>query len=348
MRKKLSFILILVCILSVLPQTAINVQAKEKEVVRWHDLSTETSISVEKGARFYIGDYVIVTTPDSHATASMKGASYKSSNGKIATVSKKGQVKAKKEGMTNITVTCKGKKLTCQLTVEEKGAFGKSTEAKDLKKAVQTLAKGMPGKKLSNGKAYGFITKYRKFMSNYNLNSKTKLSYDGFLFQNEKPASDSMDVSKSDRLAVPEASRYWTAYALVRQFQLSNDPTSVESKKTMKINSLTASSKSDKITVKLTKGVTEAQILAAQLAYSDYNVAAGSRKNAEIIISVYDENAKTYYKGKAALKKGSRQVTIQPSYYRGLQYHNADLIKGHVYRVGSDLDWAKGKKVTAK
>ncbi|MBO5302540.1 MAG: Ig-like domain-containing protein [Lachnospiraceae bacterium] len=346
MRKKISVFLVLVFMLAILPQASMYVQAKD--VVRWHDLSTESSISVEKGAKFYIGDYVIVTAKNSHATASMTGASYKSLDTKIATVSNKGLVKAKKEGMTNITVTCKGKKLTCQLVVEEKGTYEKSTEAKELKKAVQTLAKGMPGKTLNAGKAYNFITKYRKFMSNYNLNSKTKLSYDGFIFNNEKPASDSVDVSKSDKLAVPEASRYWTAYALVRQFQLTNDPTSIESKNTMKISSVAVNSKSDKITVKLTKNVTEAQILAAQLAFPKQNVAASSRKTADITVPVYDENSKTYYKGKATLKKGNKQVTIQPTYYRGLQYHNADLLKGHTYRIGSELDWGNGKKANAK
>ena len=245
-------------------------------------------------------------------------------------------------------MACQGKTLVCHLTVDSKNAFGNSKQEKQLRAAIKTLTKGMPSEKLTSGKAFNFITKYRKFLNNYYKNSVTKLSYDGFLYNNERPAADGVDEFRSEMLAVPEAGRFWTAYALIRQFQLNNDPTSTKSGNAMKVTSVAASSKSGKITAQLNKAITQDQILAAQLTFSDYNVAAGSKKKADITVSIYDQTARTFYKGKVTLKKGSKQLTIQPVIYRGLKYHNVSLIKGHVYMVGSSMNWAGGKKATAK
>jgi len=51
-----------------------------------------------------------------------KKVTWKSSNKKVATVSKKGKVKAKKTGKVTITAKVKGKKLKCKIIVEKKSA----------------------------------------------------------------------------------------------------------------------------------------------------------------------------------------------------------------------------------
>ncbi len=49
------------------------------------------------------------------------GVTFKSSNKKVATVSSKGLVKAKKTGVATITVKYEGKKYTCEVRVEKEG-----------------------------------------------------------------------------------------------------------------------------------------------------------------------------------------------------------------------------------
>lgn len=338
-------VLFVMCIVAVLviPQR-INA---EDLYITWSDRQTETAMTVEAGSQFYIGDFIEVLSKNTHATASIVGASYVSSDKKAATVTKKGLVKAKKEGITDITVVCKGVTLTCQLSVEPKKSIGKTAESKKLQAAVKTLAKKMPTKKLTSKNAFNFIRKFRAFMTTYYNNSVRKLSYDGFLYENERPASGDLDESRSEVLAVPEASRFWTANALVRQYQLDNDPTAIDSKKAFKIKKASASSKTGKITVELTKKVTADQILGAQLVFSDFNAIAENKNKAEIRVSVYDESKRAYYIGQMSLKKGSKKFTIQPVIYDGFQYKDVELTEGHVYRIGNSENWAGGIKVTA-
>ncbi len=129
---------------------------------------------------------------------------------------------------------------------------------------------------------------------------------------------------------------------------LTNDPTSIRSKKTMRIATASANGKSGKITIKLAQKIKAEQIVAAQLAYSRLNQIDGSKKTANISMTVYDETAGKYYTGRPVLKQGSKQIVVQPmeSVYGGFQA--VELEKGHVYMLESELSWAKGTKVTIK
>lgn len=316
--------------------------------MKWHDGEKETAISVEAGSKFYIGDFVSIYSETTSATASLVKATYRSTNKKAATVNGKGYLNAKKAGETDITVSYQGKSLTCHLTVEKKGAFEKSSAVTELKKAAETLAKGMP-KKLTAAKGPALRKKKENYFSSYGGTSAKKLSYDGFLYQMERDSMSTMNSKRSEKLAVPQAGRYLTAEALLRQFQLTNDPTSLKSKKTMSVTSASAGLKSGKITVKLSKKITADQIFAAQLAFPALNSSTDSgKKKANISMTVYDESAGNYYQGRLTLQKGSRQAAVQimATGYGG--YQKAELRKGHVYMLGSELSWAKGYKVTVK
>lgn len=313
----------------------------------WHDGSEETDISVEAGSKFYIGDFVSIYTTSTSATASLLKASYRTQSKSVASVNGKGYLTAKKPGTSDITVTYQGKALVCHLTVEKKGTIEQGRAVKALKAEAKKLAKGLP-KKLSAAKGYALRRKRDAYLGAYGANSSSKLSYDGFLYENERPAPDNVSEKKSVILAAPEAGRYLTAEALLRQYLLDNDPTSTESKKTMRIASANANSKNGKITVSLTKKLGADQILGAQLAFPKKNSVTGSKLKANIQISIYDETDAKYYKGEIVLKKGARQLIVRPVVYGYGGYHDVSLVKGHVYLLGSGFNWAGGRKITAK
>lgn len=318
--------------------------------LNWYDGSTETTISVEAGNKFYIGDFVMILSGTTSSTASLVKASYRSTVSKVASVNGKGYLSAKKAGTTDITVSYQGKSIICHLTVEKKGAFGlkKDEAVNKLKAAAKTLAKGMP-KKLTAAKGFSLKQKVDKYLVQYNSYSLKKLSYDGFLYEKERPAPNTVtEYARSEKLAVPEAGRYLTAESLLRQFKQKNDPTSKKSSKTMQIASVTATSKSNKITIKLKKKIDANQILAAQLVYPKDNSDISSKTKANLVMTIYDTTAGKYYKGKLTLKKGSKQLTVNPVVYTYGKYESVKLVKGHVYQLESTMTWANGTKVTAK
>lgn len=341
--------LFLTMIFSVRPETAVLAYGAAAQL-EWYDGSAETTISVEAGNQFYIGDFVMVLSGDSSATASLIKASYQSSSSKIASVNQKGSLKAKKAGAADITVKYQGRSVVCHLTVEKKGAFevNKDEAVTELKAAAKALAKGMP-KKLGAAKGYAFKQKRDKYLTAYETYSLKKLSYDGFLYEKERPApTGTADYNRSEKLAVPQAGRYLTAESLLRQFRQKNDPTSRKAAGAMQISSASAAAKSGKINIKLKKKLNSNQILAAQLAFPAQNSTIGSKSKANIQMSIYDETSCTYYKGNLTLKKGSANLTVTPMSYSGGVYKNAELKKGHVYLLGSSMNWANGYRITAK
>ncbi len=326
--------------------TSIPVQAAGLQV-QWYNGETETDISVEKGQKFYLGDFISIIEKNTSKTAALSKASYRSGSSKTASINGKGYLNAKKVGKTDITVTCMGTRLVCHLTVEKKGTFDSSAAVKNLQAAGKKFPKNFP-KKLNASKAFALKKKIDAFLVEYQSYSAKKLAYDGFLYEKERPAPDNNDYKRCEKLAAPLAGRYLSAEALLRQFILDNDPTSIQSKKTMKIVSAAASSKTGKITIKLSKSLNADQICAAQLAFPEENGTINSRSKANIRVSVYDETTEKYYTALIPLKKGSRQYTTNLSVYTYGKYENVDIVKGHTYLIGSKLIWAGGTRIKAK
>ena len=320
--------------------------AAETVMMNWYDGGKETTVSVEAGSKFYIGDFINIYSGTTAATATLVNASYQTNNRRVATVNGKGYLNARKAGTADITVTYQGKVFLCHLTVEKKGTFEKSEAVSELKAAAKKLAKGMP-KSLNAAKGFTLKKKRDEYLASYGTNSASKLAYDGFLYEQERPAPDLPDYGRSEKLAVPEAGRYLTAEALLRQFRITNNPTSVTSKKTMKIASVAAGGKSGKIRIKLAGRVSAEQVLAAQLAFPYENESDIGKTKANVILSVYDQTEGKYYKAQITLKKGAGQLdaTLVTSGYGG--YQKAELVKGHVYLLGSKENWGNATKVTA-
>lgn len=109
-KKKIVFLAVLVALFSIAPSLAVNttVNAANKKTVKKVALKigkkavTKKTYSLKKGAKATIKVSVSPKT-------AKKTVSFKSSDKKIATVSKKGVVTAKKKGTAKITVTVKGK-----------------------------------------------------------------------------------------------------------------------------------------------------------------------------------------------------------------------------------------------
>ncbi|MCI9378431.1 MAG: hypothetical protein HFI06_07905 [Eubacterium sp.] len=337
----LAFFLMSILLTAALPPSLAQAAVR----VQWYNGGGETEIVVEAGAKFYIGDYVSIYSDAAASTASLGKASYRSQDKKVASVNGKGYLNAKKPGTTDVVVTCQGKTLTCHLTVEKKNTFEQTRSIKELKAAAKALAKGMP-KKINAAKGYNLNRKVASYMEVYNGTAK-ELSYDGFLYEGNRPSRDKVDYKRSSRLAVPQAGRFRTADALLGQFKADNNPVSVNSKKTMRIASASASSKTGKIVVKLTKKLSAEQILGAQLAFPKENIAQAKTK-ANISMTIYDETANRYYKGKPVLKKGGRQFEVQPVTSTNGLPEIVKIEKGHVYMLGSELEWSNGVKMTAK
>lgn len=337
----LAFFLITAVLVAMLPDFFVQAAMR----VDWYNGGTETEIAVEAGEKFFIGDFVRIYSTGTVSTASLGKASYRSQNKKVAAVNGKGLLNAKKAGTSDITVTCQGKSLICHLTVEKKKTFEQTRSVKELKEAAKKLAKGMP-KKINAAKGFGLKQKKADYMEVYNGTAK-ELSYDGFLYEEKRPARNQADFKRSARLAVPQAGRFLTADALLQQFMITNNPVSLDSKKTMRIASAAANSKTGKITIKLKNKLSAEQILAAQLAFPKENVTEGKAK-ANITMTVYDETANQFYRGSLALKKGSRQLTVELLSKESWILEPPKIEKGHVYMLGSQLEWSNGVKMTAK
>ena len=91
--------------------TRFTVKVQKKKVVAKKIVGFKKAVSLKKGKSYKISKVVSpVTVPDK--------AKYKTSDKKVATVSKTGVVKAKKKGKATITVTYGKKTFECRVTVK--------------------------------------------------------------------------------------------------------------------------------------------------------------------------------------------------------------------------------------
>lgn len=212
MKKRLAVFLcilfVLPAITAVLPQTAQEVQAA-KVSLYWEGTLDDTKgkVTLEKGAAFYIGDYVYVSYGfNNGCTLSMVKASYSSSSKEVATVNSKGYVEAKETGITNIKMKYKGKTRTCTLTVVEAGSFETNKAYTKLAKAANAIAKKIPPK-ITTSNGFNLIKANEKYEDTaYSV--KSYITSDGFII--EKQSSSNMKPTQ--KLAVTNAGRQHTLW----------------------------------------------------------------------------------------------------------------------------------------
>lgn len=100
---------------------------------------------------------------------------WSSSKKKVATVSKKGKVKAKKKGKATITAKYKGKKYKCKITVKNKAKKKSLTVKQAFNKLKNYLIKNGTKNSLGNGTDYLYQVKWTKQGFSYLLDYHSRL-----------------------------------------------------------------------------------------------------------------------------------------------------------------------------
>lgn len=347
----LCIMMVLPSILSVLPMATQEVSAAQELNVGWfYDISRHenTPIQIEKGAKFYVGDYAYISDGDLYGTATLYAkATYSSSKKGVASVNSKGLLTAKKAGITTIKIKYKGKTISANFMVVNKGSLSDSAAAKGLQQAIDKVKNSMPSEITKSN-----ALKYTKIENTY-ISAAGKYASDitssGFLMEEIKDGNYSY-TSASCKLAVPDAGRYYYLDYLLYRYSDKNSPTSTRSSKAMKIASVSANS--NQITVKVKKAVTVDQILAANIQNSSYNKNP-NKKSAVAYVMIYDQTAQENYTGLATITKGSKVVKIKLVKFGWVDDvwtgTTQKLQKGHTYAIGAkDLSWGNGKTVKIK
>ncbi len=347
----LCIMMVLPSIVSVLPMTATETSAAQKTSLSWYYEFSRLEgapVQIEKGAKFYVGDYAyIVDGNDSGAASMFSKAKYSSSPKSVATVNSKGLMTVKNTGNVTIKIKYKGKTISQKFTVVPKGTWEQTDSVKGFANALKKITSSTP-KKITKSNALKY-TKLRNNFSDSVVKYGTDIQITGFLMKEVKEEYYSY-TTPSDKLAVPTAGRYNYLCSLLYAYGDTYSPTATRGSKMMKISSVSANTK--EITVKLKKAVTTEQVLAANILNSYYNDSP-NKKRAVVSVTVFDETTQKNYTGLATIKKGSKTVKIQLIEYG---YVNdiwtgtpQNLQKGHKYRIGyKKLSWGGGKKVTAK
>lgn len=347
----LCIVMVLPSILSVLPMTAQEVTAAQPLYVSWsYDVErlANTTVDIEKGTKFYVGDYAYISDGDTTGTATLfSKAKYSSGKKSVASVNSKGLLTAKNTGTTTIKIKYKGKTISQKFRVVKKGSFSNASSAKKLQKVADKVKSSMPSKITKSN-----ALKYTKIKNNYISqagNFSSDITSAGFLYELKKDGNYSY-TTVSAKLAVPDAGRYNTLSQLLYRYSAKNSPTSTSSSKALKIASASATTK--QIKIKLKKAVTTEHILAANIDNSSYNSTPG-KKQANIYVYICDKTTNEVLYGVGTITKGSKVVTvkIKESKWVDGNYVTTDvkLKKGHTYEIGAkDLVWGNGKTVKVK
>lgn len=347
----LCVMMVLPSIVSILPMMTQEVSAAQELYFDWYyDINEckDSFVEIEKGAKFYVGDYAYITDKDQAGCATLfTKAKYSSSKKGVASVNSKGLLTAKKTGITTIKIKYKGKTISAKFKVVAKGSLSNGAEAKALQKAVNKMKASIPSK-VTKGNAL----KTLKAQNTYSATAGTyssAISVSGFLFEEVKDGSYTYN-KRSNKLAVPQAGRYYYISSLLYQFSDKNSPTSTRSSKALKISSMSANTK--QITVKIKNPITVEHILAANIENSYYNKTP-NKKSAAVYVSVYDKDTYETYTGLATLKKGAKVLNIKLTKSEWVDdvwtTKTVNLQKGHTYVIGAkDLAWGGGRTVKVK
>ncbi len=344
----LSILMVLPAVITILPTAATDVSASSSKPFLswcWGDDDTYSTIQIEKGQSFYIGDYghIYISQPSGlpvFGSFSMFQCSYSSSKKSVATVNRKGLVSTKKTGTTTLTLKYSGQKLTVKLQVVAAGSFKKPGSFSRQKKDAASLAKKTPSR-ITTKNGFSLIKQLRKYEKAIDERATDSLYIDswGFLRENDQ---------RTNKLILPDSSRTLTLNLMMMNYGIENSPTSTTSAKVMKIRSISATP--DKVTIKIKKKLDASQILAVRILNSTgENLNLSGTSTAYLSMMLYDKkDSSSMYYCKALIKKGSDTLTLIP-----YQYNNptikARLKKGHSYYLEySRTGWTKGKTVKVK
>lgn len=272
----LSVLVVLSVGISVMSRTAQTIQAAYTHITWTGSLAMMgprmdiTSLTVEKGAEFYIGDYIAIHNGPTYKLASAVKASYTSNKKSVATVNGKGYLVAKSVGTAKITIKYKGISQTGTLKVVEEGSFGEKESYQKLAEAAETVAKNIPSKVTARN-GYGYLEKMTAYEDLANSLSQD-VSPDGFVKKESKMTLgyNSLSVTTyvpTEKLAVPKASRYNRLRYELNSYANKNSPILEDSSRKATIASARATAQ--KLTIKLKKAISKEQMLAMKISERD-------------------------------------------------------------------------------
>ena len=339
----LCILMVLPSIISILPMTAQEVSAASNVYLYWnyeinsYDMDV---IEIEKGQRFYIGDYAYLTDGSKSGCASQfSKAKYTSSKKSVITINSKGILTAKKSGKSKVTIKYGGKSISKVFEVVPAGSFDASEITEGLQQKLKKITNNMPSK-ITTSNGYKYL--------------QTVIDYENYVSENSEDISAGgvlKDISSyTNQLAVPQAGRYYALTQLMYQYSSKNSPTATSSSKILKPVSASATTKA--IKVKTKQKATAAHILATDIYYIDLNDAG--KKTAKCYVTITDVNTNKVYPAIATITKGSKTISIVPikrtydSYDEKYTIKKLSLKKGHTYQIGSSMEWGNGIKVKVK
>ena len=226
------------------------------------------------------------------------------------------------------------------------GSFGKKDAYTKLANAAETVAKGIPSK-ITTSNGFGLLKKKNDYQSVANSVTE-EITSDGFIKEKKSSASYS---SSTEKLAVPNAGRFYRLCEELNIYAAKNSPLATRSSKVAKIASVSANTQ--KVTIKLKKAIGKEQMLAMKINFSGYpeeNLKAGSNKVYFYMSLINKNKLSDTYTALACMTKGSKTITVTPQKYSAGKgkFVNAKLKKGATYSLGGKADWTKGKTVKVK
>lgn len=350
----LSVLVVLSVGMSVMPQTAQTIQAAYIQIgwtgslARISKSMDIASLTVEKGAEFYIGDYISINNGRTEKLASAVKASYTSSKKSVATVNYKGYLVAKSVGTAKITIKYKGISQTGTLKVVEEGSFGEKESYQKLAEAAETMAKNIPSKvTVRNGNRY--LEKRNAYKDLANSLSQD-VSLDGFVQEERQMTlgynSPATGYFPTEKLAVPKASRYNRLVYELYTYSKKNSP--VWENSSRKVTIASARATTQKLTIKLKKAISKEQMLAMKIEEEgEENIKAGKNKVYTLIHLSNKNKRSDQHFVPVCITQGSKTIIstgkpYQDKYVRNkIKRVNSKLKKGASYVVAWDGTWVK-------
>lgn len=361
----LSLALVFTMALPVIPQTETTVQAASRTTEFWWDAHTEgaganakSSFQVEKGQTFLLGGLCVIYNEkeDVYGRAcNVTGVTYKTSNSKIASITKKGQVTTKKTGTVKLTVKYGKASSSVTVTVVGTGKLGSTSKTvKNYNKTLRKYAKSMQN--VTKSARYSAVNNYVKLNTYIDKIHKTyKYTNTGFsAIKNSYTSSYNGETfyytsSNHDKLVVTGLTDA-KAYGAMCNAMVKTSPIGTTASKYFKIKSVSAKSNSTSFSITLKSKVTEDQFFGAQATDVYYLWKTKTIKNGKagtFDMHVYDATAKQTYTAVVTMTKNSKTLKVKmPT--------NVKLVKGHTYNLRGIADWtgkygwAKNKSFKAK
>lgn len=326
-------------VMMALPQG--QVKAAEKIRMTWdfpYTSGGERVVQVKRGAEnLYIGDYLFVVDLSGDVDiynycSNLSGVSYKSSQPSVVAINAKtGEMNAKKNGTSEITVKYKGKKRHCTIKVvdEVPSYFDKRHYREVPDKYAGDFIKEF-GTEITSKNRY-------KLLSIYKLADEWVVGSNGVYTKNIFEKKEMFCA-----ICEPTIGR---ANALARKFGIyaqERNPFLGGSAKQIKITKLSGSKKT--ITATISKKVDADQIFGAQYVYG-WDSKASEKRTVDFPVYIRDTRDGYKYYAVATLKKGSNKITIKT---KNLKLKKNVKYELRVYDRFPDRagDWLKGSKVT--